>query len=74
MQIDLSSVLVWNTAMPTVLDLAQQYGAGQLVRFYDAVSAGAPTEQTFRRVLGTTQGRFVARWSADVAALARVAR
>lgn len=54
--------------------LAQEEGAAQLVRFYDAVSGGAGTEQSFRDVLGTTQRRFVARWRADTAAVARVAR
>ena len=54
--------------------LAQEYGADRLVRFYRAVSAGASTQEAFRSELGTTQQEFVARWRADLARLAGVAR
>jgi hypothetical protein len=54
--------------------LAQEYGADRLVRFYRKVSAGASAEEAFRSELGTTQRAFVARWRADLARLAGVAR
>ena len=54
--------------------LAQAHGADGLVRFYRDVSAGASTQQAFRRVLGTTQREFVAAWRADLGRLAGVAR
>jgi hypothetical protein len=54
--------------------MAERYGADRLVRFYRAVSAGASTQEAFRRELGATQQRFVAKWRADLARLAGVAR
>ena len=54
--------------------LAQEFGTDRLVRFYRAVSNGASAPASFRSVLGTTQGAFVARWRADLARLAGVAR
>jgi hypothetical protein len=53
--------------------LAEEYGAGRLVRFYDAVSDGASAKEAFRDEVGTTQRAFVARWRADLADLAGVA-
>ncbi len=53
--------------------LAQEYGAGRLVRFYRKVSGGASTQDTFRRELHTTQRDFVTKWRADLARLAGVA-
>lgn len=54
--------------------LAQEYGAGELVRFYRTVSGGASAQEAFRSELGTTQRAFVAKWRADLARLAGVAR
>jgi hypothetical protein len=54
--------------------LAQEYGADELVRFYRTVSDGASAHEAFRSELGTTQRAFVAKWRADLARLAGVAR
>jgi len=54
--------------------LAQEYGTGQLVRFYRKVSGGASAQEAFRSELGTTQRAFVAHWRADLARLAGVTR
>ncbi len=54
--------------------LAQEFGARRLVRFYRVVSEGTSAPAAFRSVLGTTQRAFVARWRADLAGLAGVAR
>ncbi len=54
--------------------LAQEFGQEQLVRFYRVVSKGASAPDAFRSELGTTQRAFVARWRADLARLAGVAR
>jgi hypothetical protein len=53
--------------------LGRQYGATRLVAFYRAVSDGATTRVAFRRVLGTTERAFVARWRTDLADLADLA-
>jgi hypothetical protein len=53
--------------------LALQYGADRLVRFYDKVSSGALSQESFRSELGTTQREFVSLWRADLARLAGVA-
>jgi hypothetical protein len=54
--------------------LAQEFGADRLVRFYRVVSSGTSAPKAFRSQLGTTQRAFVARWRADLARLAGVAR
>ncbi len=54
--------------------LAQEHGTDRLVRFYRSVSDGAASQDAFRSQLGTSQRAFVARWRADLARLARVAR
>ena len=54
--------------------MAQEYGEDRLVRFYQAVSKGASTQEAFRSELDTTQQMFVAQWRADLARLAGVAR
>jgi hypothetical protein len=54
--------------------IGQEYGARAMVRFYRTVNVGSSTQQAFRSVLGISQAEFVARWRADLARLARVAR
>lgn len=54
--------------------LAQEYGVKRLTLFYDIVSGGASTQDTFGSVLHTTQAAFVARWRRDLSRLAGVAR
>jgi hypothetical protein len=53
--------------------LGQEYGARAMVRFYRTVNDGSSTQDAFRRVLHTTQARFVTRWREDLRRLAGVA-
>jgi hypothetical protein len=53
--------------------LAQEYGAGGLVRFYSKVSRGASVQAAFHSELGTTRQGFVAQWRTHLAGLAGVA-
>jgi hypothetical protein len=50
--------------------IAREYGEAKLVRFYREVGAGEDVRQGFRKVLGTTQTAFEARWRADLRDLA----
>ena len=50
--------------------IAQKYGEPKLVEFYRTVGAGEKVEPAFRRILGTSERSFVARWRADLRRLA----
>lgn len=49
--------------------IAREYGEDKLVRLYTSVSDGEPLDDAFRKILGTTQADFVAKWRADLHAL-----
>ena len=49
--------------------LAEEYGEGRLIDFYDSVEAGTPPEQAFTE-LGTTEQAFTRRWQGYLRGLA----
>ena len=49
--------------------LAEEYGEGRLIDFYDSVEAGTPPEQAFSD-LGTTEQAFTRQWQGYLRELA----
>jgi peptidase MA superfamily protein len=49
--------------------MAREYGEGKLVRLYTSVGNGETVADAFRKILGTSEAGFVAKWRADLHAL-----